>query len=102
MICPRCETSPGAGRQFCAECVSPLARTCSGCGMSSEPGVMVCGGSALENERKQVTVLFADLKGSMKRPADRAPPAPFWVPRVAPESEEIGGAAAGTRSSCRG
>ena len=36
--------------------------------------------SALEGERKQVTVLFADLKGSMELLADRdpeeAPPAP--------------------------
>ena len=29
--------------------------------------------SALEGERKQVTVLFADLKGSMERLADRDP-----------------------------
>ena len=29
--------------------------------------------SALEGEHKQVTVLFADLKGSMELPADRDP-----------------------------
>jgi class 3 adenylate cyclase len=29
--------------------------------------------AALEGERKQVTVLFADLKGSMELPANRGP-----------------------------
>ena len=57
---------------------------------------------ALESERRQVTVLFAGLKGGMDRLADRAPPAPFWVPRVPPESEVIGGAAAGAWSSRSG
>jgi hypothetical protein len=37
--------------------------------------------SALEGERKQVTVLFADLKGSMELLADRDPrkPASCWI-----------------------
>jgi hypothetical protein len=34
---------------------------------------MISGSKALEGERKQVTVLFADLKGSMELLADRDP-----------------------------
>ena len=38
-------------------------------------------GSALEGERKQVTVLFADLKGSMELIADRDPEEARQAPR---------------------
>src|SRR5262249_11735151 len=46
--------------------------------------------SSLEGERKQVTVLFADLKGSIELPADREPeearelPDPGLEPRMEP------------------
>jgi len=37
--------------------------------------------AALEGERKQVTVLFADLKGSMELLADRDPDEARRIPR---------------------
>ena len=47
MECPRCRTSSAPGAKFCAECGQRLAV------------------ATLEDERKHVTVLFADVKGSM-------------------------------------
>jgi hypothetical protein len=38
--------------------------------------------AALESERKQVTVLFADMKGSMELLADRVAVLMCWSPRV--------------------
>jgi hypothetical protein len=102
MRCARCQQENRPGRQFCAECGAPLALACAACAFSNEPGEKFCGGcgtslvaprfaapetytpkhlaekiltskAALEGERKQVTVLFADLKGSMELLADRDP-----------------------------
>src|SRR5262249_17574116 len=66
--------------KFCGQCAAPLAKP-------SEPRFgapekytpkhlaekILTSKSALEGERKQVTVLFADLKGSMELLADRDP-----------------------------
>jgi class 3 adenylate cyclase len=49
---------------------------CPACGASVPPDRKFCGAcgeAALEGERKQITVLFADLKGSMELLADRDP-----------------------------
>ena len=103
MKCPRCQHENLQGARFCEECAAPLARTCSSCGMALSATAKFChacahpstaGGlagppesytpkhlaqriltskSALEGERKRVTVLFADLKGSMELLADRDP-----------------------------
>ena len=91
-----------AGARFCHECAAPLEARCARCGAPLAPAAnsaRVCapGGrgcrraraprlhaghlaeriltsrAALEGERKQVTVLFADLKGSMELLADRDP-----------------------------
>jgi len=76
-----------AGRRFCAECGAPLTVACAACGFANEADEKFCGGcgqpivvekalssrAALEGERKQVTILFADLKGSMELLADRDP-----------------------------
>src|SRR6516165_4100133 len=79
--CPNCGSQLSASAKFCSECAHPLA----------EPGVqarytspdsytpkhlaekILSSQGALEGERKQVTVLFADLKGSMELLADRDP-----------------------------
>src|SRR5215831_3848971 len=58
LACPRCHTQNSAKHRFCGHCGSPLLRV---------PG------EGLESERKRVTVLFADLKGSMEMLADRDP-----------------------------
>src|SRR5205823_10338099 len=74
------ELSPDA--RFCSECGTPVAS-----GQSTPPSPpapesytpqhlaerILTAKAALEGERKQVTVLFADLKGSMELLADRDP-----------------------------
>ena len=78
-VCPACGASNAPTQKFCGECGVPL----------SVPGAkfdapnaytpkhlaekILTSKAALEGERKQVTVLFADLKGSMELLADRDP-----------------------------
>jgi len=77
MICRSCGVSNGAGRKFCLECGTALARACSACGTPNEANAKFCGecGAALGDEvarsarrtpvseRRLVSVLFADLVG---------------------------------------
>ena len=80
--CAACGTELPAGAKFCLECGQPV---------SAQPAIatrfispetytpkhlaekILTSKSALEGERKQVTVLFADMKGSMELLADRDP-----------------------------
>jgi class 3 adenylate cyclase/predicted ATPase len=80
--CAACGTELPAGAKFCLEC---------GQSVSPQPAIatrfvspetytpkhlaekILTSKSALEGERKQVTVLFADMKGSMELLADRDP-----------------------------
>jgi len=74
----------------CGQANPPSSRFCNGCGqpLSGAPvsprapdsytprhlaEKILTSKAALEGERKQVTVLFADLKGSMELLADRDP-----------------------------
>jgi class 3 adenylate cyclase len=83
--------------KFCGECGTRLAVLCRDCGARNAPAQKFSGASsrplpspdiytprrlaekilvskmALEGERKQITVLFADLKGSLELLADRDP-----------------------------
>src|SRR6202022_4361277 len=78
-VCPNCGQPVGAGKKFCRSW---------GASLVAEPGrftspesytpkhlaeKILTSKAALEGERKQVTVLFADLKGSMELLADRDP-----------------------------
>jgi class 3 adenylate cyclase/tetratricopeptide (TPR) repeat protein len=90
MICPKCQSdNPDSGR-FCDECGTSLATVCGACGAATRPGAKFCGqcGARADGgpkpealapedepttrlriatdagERKQVTVLFADIRGS--------------------------------------
>ena len=71
--CPACSFENASGIKFCGECGKPL-------GAAAKPGPLrdprsytprhlaekiLTSRSAIEGERKQVTVLFADVKGSM-------------------------------------
>ena len=82
--CPQCGADTLPRAKFCGECGTPLtvqtpappaAPLLSPLGYT--PGYLVekilTSKAALEGERKQVTVLFADLKGSMELLADRDP-----------------------------
>jgi hypothetical protein len=83
-VCPGCETANQLGAKFCKKCGQPLASTPPAATAAKFPSPesytpkhlaekILTSKSALEGERKQVTVLFADLKGSMELLADRDP-----------------------------
>src|SRR5712691_2987493 len=80
--CSNCGTQLPASAKFCLECAQPVstvpvARQRFGSPDSYTPKHLaekiLTSKAALEGERKQVTVLFADLKGSMELLADRDP-----------------------------
>jgi class 3 adenylate cyclase len=81
--CPSCGFSNDPGEKFCGGCGLSLASPLPSVEpRSSSPQTytpsylaekILTSKSALEGERKQVTVLFADLKGSMELLADRDP-----------------------------
>jgi class 3 adenylate cyclase/tetratricopeptide (TPR) repeat protein len=80
--CSECGTDLSPDAHFCKECGAPVV---SGQSTPSSPPApeaytpkhlaerILTSRAALEGERKQVTVLFADLKGSMELLADRDP-----------------------------
>lgn len=83
MQCPNCRADNRPDRRFCAACGAALPALCPACGFANDPDSRFCGGcgralvtapaegfaSAAANapeqpgERRQVTVLFADLSG---------------------------------------
>src|SRR5262245_58524557 len=80
--CGACGFSNEPGEKFCGGCGQPLlsSRTSTSKTVAPESYTpkhlaekILTSKSALEGERKQVTVLFADLKGSMELLADRDP-----------------------------
>ncbi len=101
MNCAKCGADNREGRKFCAKCAAPLARLCPQCGASNEPGENFCGECAaalgpaptasrksneapirvadtpapenLDGERKTITALFADIKGSTELEQDLDP-----------------------------
>ncbi len=66
MHCPSCGHRNREGARFCAECAKPLVAAVT-------VSVVWHSESAGEGERKQVTVLFADVIGSMEL-AERSDP----------------------------
>jgi class 3 adenylate cyclase/tetratricopeptide (TPR) repeat protein len=95
MQCPRCQHDNVPRASFCSACGSRLAVECARCRHANPPGgrfCNACGGplpdaptredlagrilasrDAVEGERKHVTILFADLKGSLELVAERDP-----------------------------
>src|SRR5262245_30770099 len=83
VVCPACREANRASAKFCRKCGqaldalnAPLAspyRSPSAYTPSHLAERIVASKVALEGERKHVTVLFADLKGSMELLADRDP-----------------------------
>src|SRR5262245_46247266 len=82
--CPGCGTANRLDAKFCKKCGQPVAvRPPAATAVKFPPPVsytpkhlaekILTSKSALEGERKLVTVLFADLKGSMELLADRDP-----------------------------
>ncbi|MBI4608571.1 MAG: AAA family ATPase [Candidatus Rokubacteria bacterium] len=82
MNCPRCQHGAPPGAKFCAECGQPVAAGAESASRFDSPVAytpkhlaekILSSRDAVEGERKLVTVLFADLKGSMELLADRDP-----------------------------
>jgi class 3 adenylate cyclase len=82
LACAGCGADLPAGARFCNKCGAPVAAGSGGPARFASPGAytprhlaekILTSRAALEGERKQVTVLFADLKGSMELLADRDP-----------------------------
>src|SRR3954471_21977714 len=89
LVCPGCSFSNDGGEKFCGGCGVSLGATPAPSATAPllEPTFrspqtytpqhlaqrILTSRAALEGERKQVTVLFADLKGSMELLADRDP-----------------------------
>jgi hypothetical protein len=78
--CPSCGGIAAAGKRFCRACGAPLTPGPADRFASPEACIpphlaekILGSRGALEGERKQVTVLFADLKSSMEILADRDP-----------------------------
>ena len=82
--CPQCGADTLPRAKFCAECGTPLTAQSPASPAAPSPSPLrytpgylaekiLTARAALEGERKQVTVLFADLKGSMELLADRDP-----------------------------
>jgi class 3 adenylate cyclase len=86
--CPHCTFENPPGFAFCGKCGADLAEPTPAARPSSRTGTtprlqtpipvylaekILTSKTTLEGERKQVTVLFADLKGSMELLADRDP-----------------------------
>jgi class 3 adenylate cyclase len=76
-MCPSCGFANPEGFAFCGKCGARVAEVRVVSPRSYTPKHLaekiLTSKAALEGERKQVTVLFADLKGSMELLADRDP-----------------------------
>ena len=102
MLCSKCGIENPPGKKFCGDCAAPLLNLCPKCGIDNPPGKRFCGdcgaslgtsrasaakqssspqirvaespaAESLEGERKTVTALFADIKGSTELEQDLDP-----------------------------
>src|SRR4029434_9547157 len=80
LACGSCSAELPGGARFCLQCAQAVGTGSSASVPSPETYTpkhlaeeILTSKGALEGERKQVTVLFADLKGSMELLADRDP-----------------------------
>jgi class 3 adenylate cyclase/tetratricopeptide (TPR) repeat protein len=80
LACPQCGAEVTPGKKFCRACGTSLSAPASGRTLTPASYTpkhlaerILTSKAALEGERKLVTVLFADLKGSMELLADRDP-----------------------------
>jgi Adenylate and Guanylate cyclase catalytic domain/Double zinc ribbon len=98
MRCGKCGFENPSGMKFCGQCTAPFALVCPKCSFENPPGFKFCGqcrtmlstaegktassirpgeaaadAKVLDSERKTVTALFADIKGSTELMADLDP-----------------------------
>jgi hypothetical protein len=81
-VCANCGSQLSATVKFCSECTHPVVTGAVTQPRFASPEAytpkhlaekILTSKNSLEGERKQVTVLFADMKGSMELLADRDP-----------------------------
>jgi class 3 adenylate cyclase/tetratricopeptide (TPR) repeat protein len=102
VTCPACSAPNDDDARFCSSCGTALAKTCPSCGSPVPPQARFCptcgtalttseGGGAAVEERRLLSVLFADLAGFTER-SDQADPEDvrrILVPFHAVAKEEI-------------
>lgn len=81
--CPACGHENQDDQRFCVSCGRALQLTCQACGSASPPGARFCGNCGtplagpvaprLSEERRLVTVLFADISGFTSHARERDP-----------------------------
>jgi class 3 adenylate cyclase/tetratricopeptide (TPR) repeat protein len=72
-VCTACATPLAASAKFCSECGQAVANAAPTTRRGGFAERILSASAAVEGERKLVTVLFADLKGSIELMADRDP-----------------------------
>ena len=83
VACGKCGGRLPAGAKFCPECANPVGTPTEAARFGSPQAYtprhlaekILTSRSALEGERKQVTVLFADVSGSRRWPSG-------WTPKT--------------------
>ena len=77
LVCPTCKTALSPGARFCKKCGTAIAATGAASAKKSDDATIriteISPSENLEGERKTVTALFADIKGSMELIEDLDP-----------------------------
>lgn len=71
LLCPQCHSQSPVGKAFCGDCgtslgVKPIAPTQAIAPIEKSPAPSEIAKESISGERKVITVLFADIKGSME------------------------------------
>jgi len=73
LICPKCRFENPPGFKFCGQCTAPLSASELKAAPSIRMGEAAADAEAVAGERKTVTALFADIKGSTELMRDLDP-----------------------------
>ena len=73
LICPKCRFENPPGFKFCGQCSAPLSASGVKAAPSIRMGEAAADTGAVDGERKTVTALFADIKGSTELMRDLDP-----------------------------
>src|ERR1700726_1379865 len=73
LVCPKCRFENPPGFKFCGQCTSPLSALEQKIVPSVRMGEATADAEAVDGERKTVTALFADIKGSTELMEDLDP-----------------------------
>src|SRR5262249_51689941 len=76
--CPKCGAETTVGKRFCGECGTAIGASASLVTSSAQPGPLqlsdaIAATAVIDGERKTVTALFADIKGSTELMEDLDP-----------------------------